>query len=80
MELFFDDKHPSANGTYLLGLAFYKYFTGATTADIPPRLLTEDLNGEKLYLMFMPPEEADFLQQLVDEFTFTTLSIPVKND
>jgi hypothetical protein len=80
MEMFFDDKHPSANGTYLLGLAFYKYFTGSSTADIPPRLQTRDLNGEKLYLMFMLPEEADFLQQLVDEFTFTTLSVPVKND
>lgn len=80
LKLFFDDKHPSANGTYLLGLAFYKYFTGGATADIPPRLLTKDLNGEKLYLIFMPPEDADFLQQLVDEFTFTTLSIPIKNE
>lgn len=80
LELFFDDKHPSANGTYLLALAFYRYFTGATTSNIPPRLSTEDLNGEKLYLIFMPPEEADFLQQLVDEFPFKTLSIPVKVD
>ncbi|PIX13101.1 MAG: hypothetical protein COZ74_08050, partial [Flavobacteriaceae bacterium CG_4_8_14_3_um_filter_31_8] len=28
LELFHDNIHPSSNGTYLLGLAFYKYFTG----------------------------------------------------
>lgn len=75
LELFFDDKHPSANGTYLLGLSFYKYFTGQSTLDIPPRLQTKDIYGEKLYLIFMLPPEADFLQQLVEEFEFTTLSL-----
>lgn len=68
LDLFFDDKHPSSNGTYLLGLAFFRYFTGMDTSDIPPRLLTKDMHGEKLYLIFMSPENADFLQQLVDEF------------
>ncbi len=70
LELFFDDKHPSANGTYLLGLAFYKYFTRKNTADMPIRLTTKDLHGEKLYLMFMLQQDADFLQQLVDEHDF----------
>lgn len=79
LDLFFDDKHPSSNGTYLLGLAFFKYFTGQSTTEIPPRLQTKDQNGEKLYLLFMHQEEADFLQQLVDEFPFTTLSIPVND-
>lgn len=68
MNLFFDDKHPSSNGTYLLGLAFFKYFTEKTTKEIPDRLLTKDIDGEKLYLIFMSPEDADFLQQLVDEY------------
>lgn len=68
LDLFFDDKHPSANGTYLLGLAFYKYFTEKNTLDIPHRLQTKDLNGEKLYLIFMSTENADFLQQLADEY------------
>jgi hypothetical protein len=74
LDLFFDDKHPSANGTYLLGLAFYKYFTGRATAGIPKRITTEDRNGETLYLLFMSQENADFLQQLVDEFDFATLN------
>lgn len=76
MKLFFDDKHPSATGTYLLGLTFYKYFTGSSTADLPARLQTKDIDGEKLYLIFMLPEEADFLQQLVDEFEYQTLPLP----
>lgn len=68
LSLFHDDKHPSANGTYLLGLAFYHYFTGKETASIPNRLTTKDIHGEKLYLLFMQQDDADFLQQLVDEF------------
>jgi hypothetical protein len=70
LELFQDDKHPSSNGTYLLGLAFFKYFTGLSTADIPFRLTTTDKDGEKLYLLFMSQEDADFLQHLVDDFEF----------
>ena len=74
MTLFFDDKHPSYNGTYLLGLAFYKYFTGNETADIPKRLSTKDINGENIYLIFMVQEDADYLQQVVDTFDFKTLN------
>ena len=70
LELFHDDKHPSSNGTYMLGLAFFKYFTGLSTTDIPFRLTTTDKDGEKLYLLFMSQEDADFLQQLVDDFDF----------
>jgi len=70
LELFQDDKHPSSNGTYLLGLAFFKYFTSLSTAEIPFRLTTTDKDGEKLYLLFMSQEDTDFLQQLVDNFDF----------
>jgi hypothetical protein len=70
MELFADDKHPSPVGTYLLGLAFFKYFTGMSTAEINRRIWTEDINGEKLYLIFMEQTDADFLQQLVDNYAF----------
>jgi hypothetical protein len=73
MELFHDDKHPSSNGTYLLGLAFYKYFTKESTAKIPFRITTKDANNETLYLLFMNQEDVDFLQQLVDDFNFLTL-------
>ena len=70
LDLFHDDKHPSSNGTYLLGLAFYKYFTGSSTLEIPKRLTTTDIDGEKLYLLFMTQADADFLQQLVNDFDF----------
>jgi len=72
LELFFDYKHPSYNGTYLLGLAFFKYFTGKSTRDIPRILRTRDINGENLFLIFMTQEDADFLQHLVDTFDFKT--------
>lgn len=75
LDLFDDDKHPSSNGTYLLGLAFFKYFTNKSTADIPKRLTTKDINGEKLYLIFMNQNDADFLQQLVDEHNFKTRNV-----
>ena len=70
LELFHDDKHPSAEGTYLIGLAFYKYFTKAPAKGIPNRLLTKDIHGEKLYLMFMSQQNADFFQGVVDDFEF----------
>ena len=70
LELFFDDKHPSSNGTYLLGLAFFKYFSGKGTSAIPERVTTLDANGEKLYLLFLHETDADFLQQLIDTFDF----------
>ena len=73
LELFFDDKHPSSNGTYLLGLAFFKYFTGKPTQTIPKRLTTQDRNNEKLYLIFISATDADFLQQIVDEFEFANV-------
>lgn len=72
LNLFDDNIHPSKNGTYLLGLAIFKYFTNQSTANIPKRLTTKDINGEKLYLIFMDQTDVDFLQQLVDEFKFKT--------
>jgi hypothetical protein len=74
LELFQDDKHPSSNGTYLVGLAFFKFFTGASSSEIPARLSTIDKDGEKIYLLFMAQEDADFLQQLVDDYSFKTVS------
>jgi hypothetical protein len=73
LTLFFDDKHPSYIATYMLGLAFYKYFTGKQTTGIPKRITTKDVNGENIYLIFMHQEDADYLQQLVDDYDFRTL-------
>ncbi len=73
LDLFHDDKHPSSNGTYLLGLAFYKYLTHESTSKIPFRLTTIDANNETLYLLFMNQDDANFLHQLVDDFNFLML-------
>ncbi|MFT7443025.1 MAG: hypothetical protein ACI9Q3_001403, partial [Maribacter sp.] len=73
IELFHDDIHPSSNGTYLLGLAFYKYFTGKSVSTIPGNIATLDTNGQLLYLIFMKDNDVPFLQQLVNEFPFKTL-------
>ncbi|MGO4818752.1 hypothetical protein [Flavobacterium sp. W22_SRS_FP1] len=67
-----DDKHPSKHGTYLNGLAFFKYFTNEKTTDIPERITSVDKNGQKLWLLFLSQENAAFLQQLVDEYDFKT--------
>jgi hypothetical protein len=73
IELFHDDIHPSSNGTYLLGLAFYKYFTGGSVSTIPGNISTLDANGQILYLIFMKDNDVPFLQQLVNEYPFKTL-------
>jgi hypothetical protein len=75
LELFHDDKHPSSNGTYLLGLAFYKYFTGKSVNAIPTNISTLDTNGQTLYLIFMNDLDANFLRQLVNEFPYKTLEL-----
>ena len=67
LNLFFDDKHPSELGTYMLGLAFTRFFTEMPTTGLPKRITTRDRNNEKLYLIFTHESDAKFLQQLVDE-------------
>ena len=74
LELFHDDIHPSPNGTYLLGLTFYKYFTGKSVNTIPTNISTLDTNGQILYLIFMNDLDANFLRQLVNEYQFKTLT------
>lgn len=67
-----DDKHPSKHGTYLNALTFFKYFINRSTSEIPKRISTLDKNNQKLWLLFLSQENADFLQQLVDEYDFKT--------
>jgi len=74
LNLYQDDKHPSSNGTYLVGLSFYKFFEQKSTRDIPHRLTTYDEDGELLYLIFMSQEDTDFLQNLVDDYDFKNLN------
>ena len=69
IDLYFEDgSHPSAEGTYLTALAYYRFFTGESTSEIPDRLQTVDKDGEKLYLAIIDPNTATFFQQLVDGF------------
>ncbi len=65
-----DQSHPSAVGTYLTGLAFTKYLTGKDISEIPNRLISKDYKGEKLYLHILPPNDADFLKEVVKKFDF----------
>lgn len=68
LKMYFDDKHPSSDGSYLIAVIYYKYLTGKTVMDIPDRLITKDANGDKLYLNFVLPETGAFLRQLVEDF------------
>ncbi|MDD7886293.1 hypothetical protein [Flavivirga sp. 57AJ16] len=66
LNLYFDDKHPSSDGSYLIALIVYKTLTGKSVSDIPNRVTTTDKDGEKLYLSFVLPENAAFYKQLVE--------------
>ena len=72
LNMYFDDKHPSPEGSYLIALVFYKAFTGKSVLGIPDRLTTKAYDGEPLYLMFMDSETGEFLRQLVEGFEFNT--------
>jgi hypothetical protein len=67
LNFYFDDKHPSYDGSYLIALIFYKTLTGKSIADIPHRVTTFDKDGEKLYLSFVLEENSLFFKQLVEE-------------
>lgn len=68
LELFFDDKHTSPDGSYLIALVFYKTLTGKSVADIPDRLFETGPDGEKRYHCFVLPATGKFLRDLVDGF------------
>src|SRR5690606_3129526 len=60
LNLYFDDKHPSPEGSYLIALVMYKALTGNSVLDIPNRLSSEDKDGQKLILIFIHPETGSF--------------------
>ncbi len=70
LELYFDDKHPSSDGAYLISLILTKSLTKQSVEDIPNRLITLDKKGEKLYLSFVLPTTGNFLRQIVTEADF----------
>ncbi len=70
LNLYFDDKHPSSDGSYLIALIAYKALTGKSVSKISNRVTTLDKDGEKLYLSFVLPETASFFKHLVEETDF----------
>ena len=68
LKMYFDDKHPSSDGSYLIALIYYKFFTGNSVTEIPNRLSTKDAEGNLMYLSFVLPETGAFLRQLVEEY------------
>jgi len=61
-----DGSHPAPLGTYLTALTFYKSITHQTVDGLPSRLISEDRDGEKLYLMIVPTRDASFCQDIVE--------------
>jgi hypothetical protein len=74
INLYFDDKHPSSDGSYLIALITYKALTKKSISKISKRVTTIDKDGEKLYLSFVLPESAVFFKQLVEEIDFETFN------
>lgn len=62
-----DGSHPSALGTYLTALVFYKILSGQTAKGISHRLISEDKYGEQLYLLIVSPNDAAFCQDVVEK-------------
>jgi hypothetical protein len=78
LNLYFDDKHPSSDGSYLIALIVYKALTGKLTDKIPERVTTTDKDGEKLYLSFVLEETAGFFKQLVEESNIESYNNVIK--
>lgn len=70
LNLYFDDKHPSADGSYLIALIMYRALTGNSVKNIPDRLTATDSDGEKIILSFVHHEDGLFFRQLIDETIF----------
>lgn len=74
VNLYFDDKHPTSDGSYLIALIAYKTLTKKSISEISNRVTTVDNDGEKLYLSFVLNETSVFFKQLVEEFDFESFN------
>ena len=71
IKLFDDDgSHPSHYGTYLSSCVFYKSLTGKSPLGLPHRIVSTDVNGDKLYLNIISEELAKYFQGVVDKFEY----------
>jgi hypothetical protein len=62
-----DESHPSALGTYLTACVFYAVLTGKSPIGLPNRLISQDINGQKLYITIQSTENAIFCQNVAEE-------------
>jgi len=62
-----DGSHQSSLGTYLNACVFYGVITGKSPVGLPPRLISKDQHGEKLYLTIQSKENALFCQRVAAE-------------
>jgi hypothetical protein len=62
-----DGSHPSPTGTYLTACVFYGVLTGQSPVGLPARLISQDHNGEKLYLNIQSEGDALFLQEVAND-------------
>ena len=67
IDLYFDNKHPSSAGTYLIALVITKALTGKSLKNIPKRLYKIDEKGEKFYLSFVSSSNSKYLKEFVDK-------------
>ncbi|SUZ49093.1 uncharacterized protein METZ01_LOCUS1947 [marine metagenome] len=67
IDLYFDNKHPSSAGSYLIALIITKSLTGKSLKDIPKRLFKIDEKGEKFYLSFVSSSNSKYLKEFVDK-------------
>lgn len=66
-----DQSHPSTLGTYLSACTFFNVLMDKKSTGLPSRITSIDEHGEKLYLMIVPPEDAQFCQSVADKFLTT---------
>lgn len=62
-----DQSHPSPLGTYLNACVFYGVLTQKSPIGLPNRLISQDRDGEKLYLNIQSPQDALFCQKVAQE-------------
>lgn len=62
-----DGSHPSSLGTYLSACVFYGILTNQSPVGLPNRLISKDIDGEKIYLTIQSSESATFCQQVAED-------------
>lgn len=62
-----DGSHPSPLGTYLSACVFFGALTNQSPVGLPPRIITTDKDGEKIYLNIQSGGDAIFCQKVAED-------------